>query len=135
MDLLWLMMFVLCCCYSVLLSLGLCMDIISRFLLESQIFKPVTVGNFGWSLWKPVYVTGINVVNENVCEKLTFGMIFWLDVNWILSHSTMSCFSFAICKSNNHSMLSPSPLFCGNRRIYPLLVLCPLGKKAWNRML
>lgn len=70
-------MLVLCCCYSVLL----CMDIISYTLLESQIIEPVTAGNFGWSLWKPMYVTGISVVNESVCENLTFGVIFWLDIN------------------------------------------------------
>lgn len=75
-------MFILCCCYSLLLNLGLCMDIMLFFLLlESQIIKPVTAGNFGWSLWKPMYVTGISVVNDSVCENLTFGVIFWLDIN------------------------------------------------------
>lgn len=121
MDLFWLMIFLLCYCYSVLLNLRLCMDIISCVLLESQILKPVTIGNFGWSLWKPVYVIGINVVNQNVYGTFTFGMIFWLGINRILSHSTISCLSFAMCKNNNHSMLSPARLFCGNRRIYPSL--------------
>lgn len=81
MDLLWLTTFTLCCCYSMLLNLGLLMDIISGFLLESSIIKPVTVGNFGWSLQKPMYVTDISVVNENVCENLTFGVVSWLDIN------------------------------------------------------
>lgn len=76
------------------------------FLLESQIIKPVTDGNFGWSLWKPMYVTGISVVNESVYENLTFGVIFWLDINWIQSYSLISCLSLAICENNNHSMPS-----------------------------
>lgn len=74
-------MFILCCCYSLLLNLELYMDIMLFLLLESQIIKPVTAGNFGWSLWKPMYVTGISVVNDSVCEKFDIGVIFWLDIN------------------------------------------------------
>lgn len=98
-------------------------------------FKASNIGNFGWSLWKPVYVIGINVVNQNVYGTFTFGMIFWLGINRILSHSTISCLLFAMCKNNNHSMLSPARLFLWQQKNIPFLVSCPLGKKAWNKLL
>lgn len=96
-------MFVLCCCYSVLLNLGLCMDILSYFFVRKSDYK---ASNW-WKFWLvSVETNGISVVNESVYENLTFGVIFWLDINWIQSYALISCLSLAICENNNHSMPS-----------------------------